>query len=244
MEEILKKLGLTYNEIRVYMTFLELGENTVGPIIKKLNIHRQIAYNALDSLMERNMVVKITKNNRNYYKIADPQNILENIKLKEQLAISIIPEISERMSGQRKGQEIKIYEGEKAYRDLVLKNEELMPAGSTTYVISGGSGRFFDLMKKTGALDKSNRIRTAKNIQTKILYSHDMKKKLTEDLKKNRENRFLSHKISPPISIQLWHDSVNLISFGSDVFVIEIKNEDFYQAYLDYFNIFWAIAKE
>ena len=244
MEEILKKLGLTYNEIRVYKAFLELGENTVGPVIKKLNMHRQIAYNSLDGLIERNMIAKISKNNRNYYKIADPQNILENIKLKESLALRIIPEISEKMSGQKRGQEIKIYEGEKAYRDLVLKNDGTMPDNSTTYIISGGSGKFFDLMKKTGALAKSNQIRMEKNIKTKILYSHDMKKKLKEDLRQNSENRFLSQKISPPISIQLWHDSVNLVSFGSDVFVIEIKNEDFYKAYMDYFNIFWTISKE
>lgn len=244
MEQQLKLLGLTDNEIKLYMSLLEVGENTVGPIIKKLNMHRQVAYDALEGLEKKNMVITSIQNNRTYFKIANPQNIIDNIKHREEIAMRLMPEIIDKLAGQKKGQDIKIYQGEKAYRDLVAKNDELQPTDSTTYIISGGQGRFYELMKISGALEKSNKIREKKNIKTKILYSKDMKKILPEDPRANSERRFLDQKISPPISIQIWHDSINLISFGSDIFVIEIKNEDFCQAYLNYFNIFWEIAKK
>jgi len=35
MNNELQKLGLTPNEIKIYNILLEIGENTVGPIIKK-----------------------------------------------------------------------------------------------------------------------------------------------------------------------------------------------------------------
>jgi len=62
--------------------------------------------------------------------------------------------------------------------------------------------------------------------------------------RKNSEVRFLKEGYHSPTAFALWHDSVNLISYGAEVFCIEIKNKDFYQAYLNYFNLLWKIAKK
>lgn len=244
MENKLKQLGLTNNEIKVYVTLLDIGENTVGPIIKKLRIHRQVAYDALEGLEEKNMVIHTTKNGRRYYRIADSKNILDDIKYKERIARSLMPEINKKLTGQKKGQEIKVYEGQKVYRELVLKNDESMPANSETYVISGAALKYEEVMRISHFLEKSNKIRKKKNIKTKLLFGNDLREEAKNTPRVNKECRFLDQEYNPPVSLQIWHNSVNLISFGNDVFVIEIKNEDFRQAYLNYFNLLWKIAKK
>ena len=79
MQEDLKKLGLTDNEIKIYLSLLKIGETPVGGIINDLKIHRQTAYNALGSLEKRNMVIKTMKNKIYHFKIADPKIIVENL---------------------------------------------------------------------------------------------------------------------------------------------------------------------
>lgn len=244
MENKLKKLGLTDNEIKVYLTLLEIGENTVGPIIKKLKIHRQVAYDALEGLIKKDMVLCSTKNGRRHYKISSPKNILEKIKLKEDIAKSLILEINKKLNEQKKGQEIKVYEGEKAFRNLMLKNDEMMPLNSETYALSGAQSQYIEIMNKADYLKKSNKIRIKKNIKTKLLFNNDMRQIAEETPRKLKECKFLNQTNSPPTSIQIWHDSINLISFGSEIFVIEIKNSDFREAYLKHFKLLWSVAKK
>ena len=244
MENKLKQLGLTNNEIKVYNILLDIGENAVGPIIKKLKIHRQVAYDALSGLENKNMVLRSLKNGRNNYRVANPANILENIKHEESIAKSLIPEINKKLIGQKKGQEIKVYEGQKAYRELVLKNDESMPANSETYVISGAALRYEEVMRISNFLEKSNKIRKRKNIKTKLLFSNELREEAQKTPRVNKVCRFLEQEYNPPVSMQIWYNTVNLISFGDDIFVIEIKNEDFRKAYLNYFNLLWKVSKK
>lgn len=244
MDNELKQLGLTPNEIKIYNTLLEIGENTVGPMIKKLGMHRQVAYDSLEGLENKKMIVSTTKNNRLYFRVADPKNILDNIHQQEFIAKGLINEINQKLSGQKKGQEIRIYEGEKAFRELTMRNDDLQPKNTEYLVATGAAKRFTDIMNVSGVFERSNRIRQKKNIKTKIIYSNLDKEETKKVDRKNSEIRFLKEGYHSPTAFALWHDSVNLISYGSEVFCIEIKNKDFYQAYLNYFHLLWKTAKK
>ncbi len=244
MNNELQKLGLTPNEIKIYNILLEIGENTVGPIIKKISMHRQVAYDALKGLENKKMVVSTTKNNRAYYRIADPKNILDNIHQQEFIAKGLIHEINQKLTGQKKGQEIRIYEGEKAFRELTIRNDDLQPKNSEYLVVTGVGTKFRDIMEKSNAFEKSNKTRIKKDIKTKIIFCNVEKRDAQALNRANSEYRFLSEGYISPTAFAIWHDSINLISYGSDIFCIEIKNNDFYQAYLNYFNFLWKVAKK
>jgi len=244
MEQELKKLGLKPNEIKVYNTLLEIGENTVGPIIKKLGMHRQVAYDALKTLEEKKMVISTTKNNRFYFRIANPRNILENVKQQENVAKNLIEEIELKLKGQKKGQEIRIYEGEKAYRDLMRRKDDVQPANSEYLVVTGAAMKFQEIMDKTGGFELSNRTRLKKNIKTRLIYTGTSKFEAANFKRKNAEYRFLPKGYVSLTTFAIWHDSVNLVSYEGDMFCIEIKNDAFRKAYLNYFNILWKIAKK
>ncbi|RLE45719.1 MAG: TrmB family transcriptional regulator, partial [Candidatus Methanomethylicota archaeon] len=40
MEQVLREMGLSKNEIKVYLTLLKLGSANVGDITKKSGVHR------------------------------------------------------------------------------------------------------------------------------------------------------------------------------------------------------------
>ncbi|MFA5961358.1 MAG: helix-turn-helix domain-containing protein [Parcubacteria group bacterium] len=248
MENELKQLGLTPNEIKIYNALLELGENTVGPLIKKLGMHRQVAYDALEGLESKKMILKTTKNNRLVFRVANPQNILDNIKQQEIIASSLVEEINSKLTGQQKGQEIRVYEGAKAYRELIKRKDDLMPENSQYLVVTGAAMKFKEIMLKSGVFERSNRIRMKKNIKTKLIFGNISSAEAQLVKRANSEYRFLPEGYSSPTSFDIWHDSITLNSYGSgngdDMFCIEIKNEDFRQSYLTYFDLLWKMAKK
>ena len=244
MENELKQLGLTPNEIKVYLALLELGENTVGPLIKKLGMHRQVAYDALKGLEEKNMVLSSTKNNRLIFRIANPQNILDNIEQQKILANNLMLEINDKLTGQKKGKEIRVYEGEKNYRDFIRRKNDLQPPNSTYMVMSGMSLVYKDMMAKGGIYERINRIRKKNNINTKILMNDVHRNEANKLQRINSEIRFLPEGFNSPTSFDIWHDSISLISHANGVFCIEIKNDDFHKSYLTYFDLLWQMAKK
>lgn len=249
MENELKQLGLTYNERRVYLALLEVGETAVGAIIDRLkNMHRQVAYDTLERLEQKNYVIKTTKNNRAYFRVTDPKNILDNIKAKERIANRVIPQINKILGEGKKMQEIKVYEGLDAFLRLELKNDEESLENSTVCIISSDVSVFLDSVGREGYYRKyyrkSNRTRKEKNIKTKILYDISQRKAVAEVPRMKCQKRFINFNMNTIISIQILYDSVELISFGDEMFVIKIKNQNFREAYINYFNTLWKIAKK
>lgn len=244
MENELKKIGLTSNETKIYETLLDIGENTVGPIVKKLNMHRQVVYDGLEGLEKINMVLKSTKNNRTYFRLANPDNIMDNIKQQEAVARNLILEINSKIKGQKRGQEIKIYEGEKAYRDMISRKDNLQPANSEYLVVSGVVMKYKEITSKGGIFQRSNRIRAKKNIKTRLILNDIYRDQAAKFDRVNSEIRFLPEGYTAPTTFDVWHDSITLTSFAGDMFCIEIKNEDFRNSYSKYFELLWKIAKE
>lgn len=244
MHEILDDLGLTPNEIKLYLTLLDLGENTVGPLIKKLNIHRQVAYDALDGLIARNMVVKTSKNNRFYFRVSDPNNILSNIKHQETLAKQLVKEVNKKLVSSSETQEVKIIEGEKAYKDWILQGSELMPKNSELFVVASGNTEWENLMLNDKTLSKINEIRTRRNIKTKMIYNEASREKISKIEKANYENRFIANNFTLPTEFAITPSSVEFVSFGSDLLVVAVKSTKLRNDYLKYFNNLWKIAKK
>ncbi len=85
-ESILRDVGFTDGEAKVYIALLKLGSSTSGPIIKQSGVANSIVYRILDSLIEKGVVSYIIKEKTRYYQAAEPSRILDYIeKEKERL---------------------------------------------------------------------------------------------------------------------------------------------------------------
>ena len=56
MEHILKELGLTHLEIKLYKFLLLDGPNHAGLISRKTGVHRRNVYDALERLIQKGLV--------------------------------------------------------------------------------------------------------------------------------------------------------------------------------------------
>ena len=60
-------IGLSNNEVDIYLSLLESGQSLVGEITKKTKINRTHIYDRLQKLINKGLVSYIIKNNRKYF---------------------------------------------------------------------------------------------------------------------------------------------------------------------------------
>ncbi len=77
---ILEDIGLTRNEIKVYLALLSLGSTTSGPLIKQTGLHTSKVYDSLERLSEKGIVSHYLEDNSKHFKAVDP------VRLKDFLA--------------------------------------------------------------------------------------------------------------------------------------------------------------
>lgn len=249
MKEDLKRLGLTFNEIKIYLSLLKLGETQVGGIISDLKIHRQIAYNALDALEKRSLIVRTLRNKINHFRINDPNIIVENIQKQELIARRLSKNIEKEIGKSKHEHEIDVFEGEAQVRSALLNNIKKMSKGEMYYMIAGTTKGFVETMGSDFFVKKFEKIRRQKNILSKLVTGKNMKDEIKDFNKiaatKIREDRYLPWDSISPMNIVIWNGKVSFYSYNSkNQFAIEIKNDFMYKAYLEHFRSLWEISKK
>src|SRR3989344_6795394 len=74
--DILRKIGLSDGEIKVYGALLDLGTAPLNRIHEKVGIERRNIYDILNKLIERGLVTYITENKRRSFRLSNPKALL------------------------------------------------------------------------------------------------------------------------------------------------------------------------
>lgn len=93
----LKKLGLSENEIQVYLTTLSLKHALVSSIANKCGIKRTSTYAVIEKLTEKGFLTSFTKSGTKYYCAIDPEVLLDKCKQQVNNAQSALREMEKIM---------------------------------------------------------------------------------------------------------------------------------------------------
>jgi len=121
MRSILKQLealGLSENEVKVYLASLELGSATAQELAGKAAVVRPTAYVAIGGLTKRGLMSSFTKGKKKYFTAEKPAKLLklvqeEKKKLtdREEKLKRVMPELEALISLSADKPEVKYYEG-------------------------------------------------------------------------------------------------------------------------------------
>ena len=75
IEKQLKIIGLSDNEIVMYVALLELGKGTVSQISRKAFLNRTTGYDVLDRLVSKNLISISGKEPKQEYVAESPDNV-------------------------------------------------------------------------------------------------------------------------------------------------------------------------
>ncbi|KKP40517.1 MAG: transcriptional regulator TrmB [Candidatus Peregrinibacteria bacterium GW2011_GWF2_33_10] len=86
-------LGLTKEEIKVYLATLELGGGFVSVIASKAKVHRVTCYNTLSNLIKKGLLSFTKHKNIRFYSPEPPQVLLNDFEDKHEIAKKVLPEL-------------------------------------------------------------------------------------------------------------------------------------------------------
>ena len=123
IESSLEKLGLSKQEINVYLSNLKLGLSKASQIAQKARINREAAYYILKLLHEKGFVSEIIKSGVKYYGAIPPKRILGIIDEEKREKTESIKTILHELEGLQEtaisSPKIEFYEGVGGFKTVV-----------------------------------------------------------------------------------------------------------------------------
>lgn len=242
----LQFLGFTKNEAMAYDLLVKNGPCKAGKIIAKANIHRNLVYRALESLVENGYITKVTKKGVWHFQITDPQVLFSNMKRKEEVFASVIKEISRYQVNTT--QQMVVYEGVDSYRKYWIESLSRVPENTIDYVAGGELGQWEELMGEN-LLEEYFKLAKKKKLHWKTIYfknrGHEIK--LLKKYPVPYEGRVIYSKSQPDLmgsNFNVIHDTVIFHSIIGTPRIIEIRDKAMVDLFQTYFNVLWEKAEQ
>jgi sugar-specific transcriptional regulator TrmB len=237
-------LGMTRNEAEVYEQLVKSGQTKAGHLIARLDIHRNIVYEALDSLIKKAFVTKIEKRGVWWFQITEPDTILTMLKRREQIAENVIKEIKH--ARQQIEQQITVYEGIDSYRAYWISSLERFPEGSTDYCLGVPSQGLWIELLGPAAYKKYMEVRKRKKLFWKSIITKitPEETQLFKEAPELTEFRLWDQPFEQIGNFNIVYDSVILQVMKRDAQrIIEIRDPDVVTIFQNYFDVIWNMAK-
>ena len=237
LEDLLREVGLSKNEAKIYKMLLESGPSLVGEISLKTKIHRRNVYDSIEKLKEMGFASWTLKNNRKYFEAVDPKRIMDIFDEKKEKVKEIIPQIKIR---NYKEQNVRVYTGSEGRKiifedKLRYRGEQLVlgahqPASRMSYI------------------NLYHRKRIAKKIHLKMLYPPNA----LDIARYSSKLKYVKVRILPnilseaPIAINLYGDKVAFLLYDSErqsSLSILVEDKNLNENFRKYFYAIWNISK-
>lgn len=245
-QDILRDIGLSPNEAKVYETLLKTGEASVQTISNKSGVHRRNVYDSLSKLNEKGLVSEVfIKNEKNFIAI-NPSRLLGLLKEKEEKLSRVLPEMSQSFSSKEEKEEAYLYkgiEGVKNYLSDILKTKE------TVYFI-GAKAIWLD-PRLENFLPHFQRERKKLKIKFKHIFDYDIKEKKPEILEfVGKPYKFLPKDYSSPTMIDIFGPYIVTFVGVNPGFLPEtptmfvVKSRRLADGYRKFFQFIWDHCEE
>jgi len=130
--EKLAEIGLTPNQITVYLELIKSKKCRASTIIKNSKLHRSIVYVSLDELTKKGLASKLVQNGVSVFEASSPINLVEMIDIKRRAAEAVADDLTKIM--QQAPRDIRIFEGEEGVLNARERSLDL-PPDETVYVL-------------------------------------------------------------------------------------------------------------
>ncbi|MBI2410470.1 MAG: hypothetical protein HYV32_01055 [Candidatus Kerfeldbacteria bacterium] len=230
LKKHLLQLNFTSNQADIYVALLELGQTKIGPLLQKTGFHRNIAYRALDDLISRKLVTKITKRGVAYFHALDPHPLLDELQQQEDVAKLAIKEITSKK--QVSYSESLVLSGREGIRDVV---EMIIREGADVYLIGSIMNLPRALGKERDYFQKRIEKRGIKHFA--LLQPHIQNE---PDFSIFADARYLPNNFPPsPLVIWIFGNVVAHVLWEEPETIFVIRNKKLAENYRQYFQILW-----
>ena len=248
--EILKKIGLSEGEIKVYSALLEIGVTSINSIHEKVGMDRRNIYDILNKLIERGLVTYMEENGKRVFKVSNPDKLISYIEEKKSSlnevkneVEKIMPTMQEVFKSEKQELFSEVFrgaEGMKAVWDDLLNYDNIYWIGSGMYVP----------LRFPAFWNDWNARRMKKKVGSYHLFRSD-KREDVENRKGFDKNKISNWKFLPaefsgnPTVTVAYGDKVAQMLLGESISVFVIQSKELAENYKKYHKFLWdKVAKD
>ncbi len=236
-EAELKELGLTNNEIKVYLILLENGILNPTHVAQKTGLHRSYVYDTLERLLDRGIINTILVNNKKHYQPVDPKALRQSFELKLMKIDEILPQLSGLFKSTQEETKVELHKGKRVYRTLIKDLTANLKKNDVVYLL-GVDENILETVEPI-YLKQYFTIIKQKNVKEKIIVKKNAKR-VNEG---NLEYKELDQKFFDETTIVIYQNKTYIFIWGSPHHLIVIENKKVASTYLKQFNLLWEMAK-
>jgi sugar-specific transcriptional regulator TrmB len=245
IEKQLRVIGLSENEIVIYVALLELGKGTVSQISRKASLNRTTGYDVLDRLVAKKLISISGKEPKQEYVAESPDRIeifirneLDKRQQELNSARKIIPELKS-IHNVINRPKVLFYEGkeglQKVYEDTLSSGEEILAYASVEDIKPTLPHYFPEYYKR----------RAKKGIKIRAIFpeSVDARERASLDKEEIRESLIVpSGKFGFHPEINIYDNKVMIASWREKLGII-IESAEIADAMKKIYELAWAEAK-
>lgn len=240
-EKYLKQIGLNESEVRVYLSILKTGPETVQNIAKNVKLSRVTVYSAVDTLIKHGLMSSVEKGKKQFYAVEPPERIVTVAENQMRQMDSVLKDIKANvqelflMQGGNKPV-VKMYEGPEAFS--VIQQEVLNTEIDMLYEIGNR-----DVIRAIYPIDENLRREYFDKLIKKKMMRHTIF--ISKDQKSrpeviNQKTKFLDpRKFKFTGDVFMYNDTVWLSNFTGKQVVVMIKNQGIKDVLQAMFDMLW-----
>lgn len=239
IKDVLRGLGMTHNEIEIYLVLLNGRDMGVNKIASESCLHRQVCYDALDRLVDKGFVTYAVKSGKKLFKALEPEKILDYLEGKKQEVESVLPKLTGMFMKEKGETDVDLLKGKNVIRSMyndILRT--LSETGDTMCAMGIDENKFlaFDEDTIRGYILKMTR----SNFREKLLT-----KKGTAFFFEGTQSeyRLLPRKaFSANPTTHMYGTKTAIIIWGNPVYGVIIDNEQVTETNRRFFRMLWNTA--
>ncbi|MBI5389495.1 hypothetical protein HZB01_03895 [Candidatus Woesearchaeota archaeon] len=246
--KLLEEIGLTDGETKVYLTLLEIGTTTTGPLVKQSGISASKVYAILDRLTKKGLVGHAMKGGVKQFQASDPKRILNYVEEKEQelaekkqKVMQLLPQLmlKQKMGAEKRSAEI--YEGKKGVTNLFMNILDDLKKGEQYYVIGAGYG-MEEVVGLRPFFQRYHSERAKKGIKVLMLANASVKEIIVPATKQCSEVRLLPKELITNVQITFYKEKTFIVLWCKNPIGFLIHNAEIVQGFRTYFELLWSKA--
>jgi len=240
IKNVLKKIGLTENEVVVYLTLLKIGPSIVSKIAEKSEIYRPYVYDTLKRLSEKGLVSSVVKDNKKFFSALNPSHVLEIEKNKLAEINEILPSLNEILEKKKEETKVHFYSGKNILRIIQKEVIKILLEIRGESLVIGVDEKKFMETDKIAMLQFFEQMKQHKLKERVLVREGD---NYLPGHEKTTKYKFLPKEFFSPNSTFIFGDKVAVILFNEPICGILIESKELAETYRKQFELLWKMAK-
>ena len=245
--EALRRIGLTENEVKIYLDLLKAGSSSAYEIGKRTGIYRVHIYDKLEQLMDKGLVTHVYRGAKKFFQATSPEKIKQyledkkrELEVQEEAVGTILPELEAMANLPKEDTFVEVFKGNEGLKYFL---KDIIKVGKVVLITGIDDQKYQEalpfFMKQYFRDLKKNKIKERViTVKRKGVFL------FSKELAPTTDYHFLEATQFNPTNTFIYGNKVVIVTWGSPVTAVMIKNNEVADTYRSHFEHLWKVASK